>query len=146
MFKQIKQLFAVFDDQQPSMQKHDLKTAVAALLIEVMRADAKLEHDEQQTLTVTLKKYFNLTDTEVNELTNNAASSLDDSIDYFQFSKQINEHCSAEQRIEIIELLWRLAYADGEIDPQEDYVIRKVAGLLYVTHTDFIAAKIAATK
>ena len=111
-----------------------------------MRADTKLEHDEQRTLTVTLKKYFNLTDTEVNELTNNAASSLDDSIDYFQFSKQINEHCSAEQRIEIIELLWRLAYADGEIDPQEDYVIRKVAGLLYVTHTDFIAAKIAATK
>ena len=146
MFKQIKQLFAVFDDQEPSIEQHDLKTAVAALLIEVMRADTKLEHDEQRTLTVTLKKYFNLTDTEVNELTNNAASSLDDSIDYFQFSKQINEHCSAAQRIEIIELLWRLAYADGEIDPQEDYVIRKVAGLLYVTHTDFIAAKIAATK
>ncbi|ATG76179.1 tellurite resistance TerB family protein [Pseudoalteromonas sp. 1_2015MBL_MicDiv] len=146
MFKQIKQLFAVFDDQQPSMQKHDLKTAVAALLIEVMRADAKLKHDEQQTLTVTLKKYFNLTDIEVDELTTNATSSLDGAIDYFQFSKQINEHCSAVQRIEIIELLWRLAYADGEIDPQEDYVIRKVAGLLYVTHTDFIAAKIAATK
>ncbi|MBH0063276.1 TerB family tellurite resistance protein [Pseudoalteromonas sp. NZS71] len=146
MFKQIKQLFAVFDEQQPSMQEHDLKTAVAALLIEVMRADTKLEHDEQRTLTVTLKKYFNLTDIEVNELTNNAESSLDDSIDYFQFSKQVNEHCSAAQRIEIIELLWRLAYADGEIDPQEDYVIRKVAGLLYVTHTDFIAAKLAATK
>ena len=61
MFKQIKQLFAVFDEQQPSMQEHDLKTAVAALLIEVMRADTKLEHDEQRTLTVTLKKYFNLT-------------------------------------------------------------------------------------
>ena len=146
MFKQIKQLFAVFDDQEPSIEQHDLKTAVAALLIEVMRADTKLDHDEQRTLTVTLKKYFNLTDAEVEELTNNAASSLDGAIDYFQFSKQINEHCSAVQRIEIIELLWRLAYTDGEIDPQEDYVIRKVAGLLYVTHTDFIAAKIAATK
>lgn len=51
MFKQIKQLFAVFDDQEPSIEPHDLKTAVAALLIEVMRADTKLEHDEQQTLT-----------------------------------------------------------------------------------------------
>ncbi|GAA61646.1 hypothetical protein P20652_3535 [Pseudoalteromonas sp. BSi20652] len=146
MFKQIKQLFAVFDEQQPRMQEHDLKTAVAALLIEVMRADDKLDHNEAKTLTLTLKKYFNLTDSEVEELTTNAASSLDGAIDYFQFSKQINEHCSAAQRIEIIELLWRLAYADGEIDPQEDYVIRKVAGLLYVTHTDFIAAKIAATE
>jgi len=146
MFKQIKQLFAVFDDQQPTIEPHDFKTAVAALLIEVMRADNKLEHNEGKTLTVTLKKYFNLTNIEVEELTANAESSLDGAIDYFQFSKQINEHCSAEQRIEIIELLWRLAYADGEIDPQEEYVIRKVAGLLYVTHTDFIAAKIAATK
>jgi uncharacterized tellurite resistance protein B-like protein len=146
MFKQIKQLFAALDEQQPSMQEHDLKTAVAALLIEVMRADEKLDDDEQQILAVTLKKYFNLTESEVEELMNNAASTLDGAIDYFQFSKQINEHCNATQRIEIIELLWRLAYADGEIDPQEELVIRKVAGLLYVTHVDFIAAKIAATK
>jgi uncharacterized tellurite resistance protein B-like protein len=97
-------------------------------------------------LGVTLKNYFNSTESEVEELMNNAASTLDGAIDYFQFSKQINEHCNAAQRIEIIELLWRLAYADGEIDPQEELVIRKVAGLLYVTHVDFIAAKIAATK
>ena len=146
MFKQIKQLFATFDEQQPSIEQHDLKTAVAALLIEVMRADSKLDHNEQHTLTVTLKKYFNLTESEVDELTTNAVGSLDGAIDYFQFSKQINDHCSAAQRIEIIELLWRLAYADGEIDPQEEYVIRKVAGLLYVAHTDFIAAKLAATQ
>ncbi|MBB1370994.1 TerB family tellurite resistance protein [Pseudoalteromonas sp. SR45-4] len=146
MFKQIKQLFSVFDEQQPSMQEHDLKTAVAALLIEVMRADAKLDDNEQHTLTTTLKRYFALNDADVNELLNNANSSVDSATDYFQFSKQINQHCSAAQRIEIIELLWCLAYADGEIDPQEEYVIRKVAGLLYVTHVDFIAAKIAATK
>ena len=71
---------------------------------------------------------------------------LDDAIDYFQFSKQINNQCSAQQRIDIVELLWRLAYADGELDPQEEYVIRRVANLLYVTHEDFIAAKLAATK
>lgn len=146
MFTQIKQLFATFDEQQPSLQEHDLKTAVAALLIEVMRADTDLDHNEQQTLTATLKKYFNLNQSEVDELTHNAANSLDDAIDYFQFSKQINDHCDAAQRIEIIELLWRLAYADGKIDPQEEYVIRKVAGLLYVSHVDFIAAKLAAQK
>ena len=146
MFKQIKQLFSAFDEQPAQLQEHDLKTAVAALLIEVMRADREQQDDELKTLSLTLKKYFNLSDEDVSELMQSAGKSLDDAIDYFQFSKQINDQCSAEQRIEIIELLWRLAYADGEIDPQEDYVIRKVAGLLYVTHTDFIAAKIAATK
>ncbi len=146
MFKQIKQLFSTFNEQPNQMQEHDLKTAVAALLIEVMRADTEQQDDELKTLTFTLKKYFQLTDEEVDELMQSAGKSLDDAIDYFQFSKQINNQCSAEQRIEIIELLWRLAYADGELDPQEEYVIRRVANLLYVTHEDFIAAKLAATK
>ena len=87
-----------------------------------------------------------MSDEDVSELMQSAGKSLDDAIDYFQFSKQINDQCSAEQRIEIIELLWRLAYADGELDPQEEYVIRRVSNLLYVAHEDFIAAKLAATK
>ncbi|MGO2011403.1 MAG: TerB family tellurite resistance protein [Pseudoalteromonas sp.] len=146
MFKQIKQLFSSFDEQQPSLKEHDLKTAVAALLIEVMRADNELQEGEQQTLTFTLKKYFDLDDEAVAELTEQANQDLDEAIDYFQFSKQIKDQCSAEQRIEIIELLWRLAYADGELDAQEEHVIRRVASLLYVTHEDFIAAKLAVTK
>ncbi|BDF95807.1 MULTISPECIES: tellurite resistance TerB family protein [Pseudoalteromonas] len=146
MFKQIKQLFSSFNEQQSTMQEHDLKTAIAALLIEVMRADSEQQADELQTLALTLKKYFNLSDEDVAQLTEQAGKSLDEAIDYFQFSKQINAQCNAAQRIEIIELLWRLAYADGELDPQEEYVIRRVASLLYVTHEDFIAAKLAATK
>jgi len=146
MFKQIKQLFSSFNESQPSLKEHDLKTAVAALLIEVMRADNELQEDEQQTLAFSLKKYFDLDDEAVAELTKQASQDVDEAIDYFQFSKQINDQCSAEQRIEIVELLWRLAYADGELDTQEEHVIRRVASLLYVTHEDFIAAKLAATK
>ena len=145
MFKQIKLLFSTFNDQPAQIQEHDLKTAVAALLIEVMRADSEQQDDELQTLSATLKKYFNLNDADVSDLMQSAGKSLDEAIDYFQFSKQINSQCSAGQRIDIIELLWRLAYADGQLDPQEEYVIRRVANLLYVNHTDFIAAKLAAT-
>ncbi len=134
------------DNSQSNISEHDLKTAVAALLIEVMRADNELQDDEQQALNNTLKKYFSLSDEEVLELVEGASKNLDEAIDYFQFSKQINAQCSAEQRIDIIELLWRLAYADGELDKHEELVIRRVASLLYVTHEDFIAAKLAATK
>ncbi|HCV04015.1 MULTISPECIES: TerB family tellurite resistance protein [Pseudoalteromonas] len=146
MLNKIKQLFSTMSESQSSISEHDLKTAVAALLIEVMRADDELQDDEQQTLNETLKKYFSLTDEAVEELIDGASQSLDDAIDYFQFSKQINAQCSAEQRIDIIELLWRLAYADGNLDKHEELVIRRVASLLYVTHEDFIAAKLAATK
>ena len=146
MLNKIKQLFSTMSESQSSISEHDLKTAVAALLIEVMRADDELQDDEQQTLNETLKKYFSLTDEAVEELIDGASQSLDDAIDYFQFSKQINAQCSAEQRIDIIELVWRLAYADGNLDKHEEMVIRRVASLLYVTHEDFIAAKLAATK
>ena len=146
MLNKIKQLFSTMSESQSSISEHDLKTAVAALLIEVMRADDELQDDEQQTLNETLKKYFSLTGEAVEELIEGASQSLDDAIDYFQFSKQINAQCSAEQRIDIIELLWRLAYADGNLDKHEEMVIRRVASLRYVTHEDFIAAKLAATK
>ncbi|EWH04754.1 hypothetical protein AT00_18090 [Pseudoalteromonas lipolytica SCSIO 04301] len=146
MLSKIKQLFSAMDNSQSNISEHDLKTAVAALLIEVMRADNELQDDEQQALNNTLKKYFSLSDEEVLELVEGASKNLDEAIDYFQFSKQINAQCSAEQRIDIIELLWRLAYADGELDKHEELVIRRVASLLYVTHEDFIAAKLAATK
>ena len=146
MLSKIKQLFSVMDNSQSNISEHDLKTAVAALLIEVMRADNELQDDEQQALNNTLKKYFSLSDEEVLELVEGASKNLDEAIDYFQFSKQINAQCSAEQRIDIIELLWRLAYADCELDKHEELVIRRVASLLYVTHEDFIAAKLAATK
>ena len=58
MLNKIKQLFSAMDDTQSNISEHDLKTAVAALLIEVMRADSELQDDEQQTLNDTLKKYF----------------------------------------------------------------------------------------
>ena len=78
MFKQIKQLFSSIDQQDYDIEQHDLKTAVAALLIEVMRADNDLQADEQHTLSLTLKKYFDLTDEAVDELTEQASASLDD--------------------------------------------------------------------
>ena len=42
----------------------------------------------------------------------------------------------------MIEDLWRIAYSDERIDKYEDYVIRKVADLIYVTHSDFIKSKL----
>lgn len=123
----------------------DFKTAVAALLVEVMRSDNEVEQSEQQTLTVLLQKYFDIDEQDVSTLVDAASADLDKSIDYFQFSKQINDHTSAQERIEIIELLWRMAYADGELDKYEEHVIRRVADLLYVSHTDFIQAKLTVT-
>ena len=144
MLENLKRLFNSFNEVTTENEVPDFKTAVAALLVEVMRADDELQAQEQEMILALLQKHFGLSIEEASTLVSDASSSLDDAIDYYRFSKQINDNTSAEQRIEILELLWQLAYADGKLDRYEEHVIRKVADLLYVTHSDFIRAKLAA--
>lgn len=145
MLNNLKRFFNSLQLQPQQDDSPDFKTSVAALLVEVMRADSELQEDERKAMVVLLQKYFDLGEEEVNNLITAASQDLDEAIDYFRFSKQINDNTNAQERIEIIELLWRLAYADGQLDKHEEHVIRRVADLLYVTHNDFIQAKLAAT-
>ncbi|MEJ2426718.1 MAG: TerB family tellurite resistance protein, partial [Candidatus Thiodiazotropha sp.] len=64
------------------------------------------------------------------------------STDYFQFTSLINKHYSAEQKVWLIEALWRVAFADQKLHQYEEHVIRRLSELLYVPHSDFIAAKL----
>ncbi|WP_105213157.1 tellurite resistance TerB family protein [Pseudoalteromonas sp. T1lg22] len=144
MLEHIKQFFTSLAATPEQPRLPDFKISVAALLVEVMRADSELQAQEQASLQALLQKYFALDMEQVNTLIKAATRDLDDAIDYFRFSKQINDNTSAEQRVEIVQLLWQLAYADGELDKHEEHVVRRVADLLYVTHNDFIKAKLAA--
>ncbi|WP_105190285.1 tellurite resistance TerB family protein [Pseudoalteromonas sp. T1lg48] len=144
MLEHIKLFFTSLAATHDQPQLPDFKIAVAALLIEVMRADSELQAQEQEVLQALLQKYFALDQAQVSTLIQAATLDLDEAIDYFRFSKQINDHTSAEQRVEIVQLLWQLAYADNELDKHEEHVVRRVADLLYVTHNDFIKAKLAA--
>ena len=64
--------------------------------------------------------------------------------DYQQFTGLMNEHFTQPQKIEVIESMWTVAYADAHLDAHENHVISKVAGLLHVTHGEYIAAKMRA--
>jgi uncharacterized tellurite resistance protein B-like protein len=64
-----------------------------------------------------------------------------DSTDYFQFTRLINEHYSADQKVDLVEKLWLIAFSDRELHHYEEHVIRRLAELLYVPHSAFIAAK-----
>jgi uncharacterized tellurite resistance protein B-like protein len=62
--------------------------------------------------------------------------------DFFQFTSKINENYSLEQRIKMLELLWQVAYADGELASIEEHIIRKIADLLHLRHSEFIQTKL----
>jgi len=120
---------------------HQLKLATAALLIEMMQQDHKVHEVERETVRESLQKEFDLTTDETDELFRLAAEEADDAVDYHQFTSLIARYCSQEQKIKVVEYLWRIAYADRHLDAVEEHMIRRLADLIYVSHRDFIQTR-----
>ncbi|MBN1007993.1 TerB family tellurite resistance protein [Amphritea pacifica] len=130
------------ESDAPSDPQAIISLASAALMVEVLLSDYERKPEEQKTLLEVLKTSFSLDQITADELLKQAEKAQRDATDYFRFTSQINEICSPEEKISLIENLWRVAYADGELHHYEEHVIRRIADLIYVSHTDFITAKL----
>lgn len=143
MLNQIKLFFEQHIALPPTTQYNEekLQIACAALLIEMMHMDERLEEQEQASIVNRLETLFSLSDEQTNALMALADQQRKAATDYFQFTHLINQTFSSAQKIGLIESLWRVAYADGELSLYEEHLVRKISDLLYVSHTDFIIAK-----
>lgn len=119
-----------------------LELATAALLCEVVRADYQAETKELDALRSMLRKRFSLDHASVDELMTLAADEADQAVDHFQFVRLVNDHYDYADKVGLVELMWRLAYADDQLDALEEHRIRKLADLLFVRHSDFIRTKL----
>jgi uncharacterized tellurite resistance protein B-like protein len=120
-----------------------LRIATAALLAEVMRLDGRAEGERDAVLRV-VQARFGLSDEDAHALVELADAEAREAIDYYQFTSLINRAFGAEDRARIVELMWEIAYADATLSAHEQHVIRKVAELLYVPQSAYIAAKLRA--
>lgn len=119
-----------------------LEIACSVLLCEVMLADGQLDNAEQQKLKDIISSQFQLTRDEVTEIIKHSLLLCENATDFYQFTSKINEHYRPEQRIKMLELLWQVAYADGELASIEEHIIRKIADLLHLRHSEFIQTKL----
>lgn len=122
--------------------EHAVRLAMASLMIEVAESDYHDAPEERESVLNIVKNSFDLSDTETNEIVDLARKEHADAIDYFQFTSLINQHYSAAQRIELIEKLWIIAFADNQLDKHEEHVIRRIADLIHVAHSDFMKTKL----
>jgi uncharacterized tellurite resistance protein B-like protein len=139
----IKQFFSAELEITQTDDSHTLQLAAAALLIELSRADFQRDTEEQQAVEKALQKTFSLNQNELQTLIDLAEQEAKDATSLYQFTRLINDNYSLEQKSRLIELMWQVALADGEICKYEDHLIRKVAELLYVPHQVFIRSKLA---
>jgi uncharacterized tellurite resistance protein B-like protein len=121
-----------------------LNLAVAALLVEVLRADDEVDPAERGQVVESLGLQLGLSVSEGQELLQLAEQRVDEAYDLYQFTSQVNRALSAGEKLRLVEQLWRVASADAVIHKYEEHVIRRIADLLHVPHRDFIAAKLRA--
>jgi len=119
-------------------QKH---LAIAALLIEVAMADHVFDEREMLSLQHHLKQKFAITDSQIAELIDLAKDESAESTSLHQFTSLVHQHCNPQEKFELLISMWELAFADSELNKYEEYIIRKVADLIYVSHAEFVRAK-----
>lgn len=129
-------------DADPEAREREIQYATAALLLEVAKADFEQDELERAVIVAMLRDTFDLDENTLQSLVKMAETATRDATDVYQFTMLVNEHYHYEDKARLIENLWRVAYADGRLDRYEEQFIRKVAGLIYVAHSDFIKAKI----
>ena len=144
MIAALKALFETPAREEPESQQHRMQLAAAALLIETARADFTQDAAEQDKLQELLSSALDLTASEVHELVTAAENRVDGATSLYEFTRVINDHYSAEQKLQLISAMWTVAYADGDLDKYEEHLIRQVAELTYVPHQEYIKSKLAA--
>ncbi len=128
------------------LTEEGLRLATAVLLIEVTRADHHVKQEEREVVIKALRKSFDLTGKEIDELIILAEEEVKGATSLFQFTHLIDKGFPYEKKREVVRQLWQVALSDDEMDKYEVHLIRKVADLLHVSHGDFIAAKQEARK
>ena len=150
MIGNLKEFFDKHFVSSPSLTEETtektIEFAAAVLMFEISRADSSIDTEEREVIDKALVEHFNLSQSEANELLALAEKEVDHSISLSEFTRAINDSLDAEDKVKIVELLWRVALADAVLDKYEEYFIRKIADLLYVSHKDYIRTKLKVTE
>ena len=143
MLKSIQNIFQHRKQEvSDSSETYQRELAYASLLVEVIKSDEKFDDRELAELFDVLSRKLKIQNDELHNFAELAKKKSDDSTSLFEFTREINDKYEYDEKVKLIEDLWRIAYSDGRLDKYEDYVIRKVADLIYVTHSDFIKSKL----
>ena len=133
------------DEVDEGTREQACNLAVAALLVEVLRADYATADAERRQVVESLRGMLGLGEAECAELLVEAEQQVDKAHDLHQFTAEINRALAHEEKVRVVEQMWRVARSDETVHKYEEHIIRRVSDLLHVSHREFIAAKLRAS-
>ncbi|MBT5227840.1 MAG: TerB family tellurite resistance protein [Proteobacteria bacterium] len=118
------------------------RLAAAALLFEAAMSDYDLGEEERTTIQQLVREQFDLDDADASALATLAQQRVRESVGLHGFTSLINQHWSEKDRLNLVEQMWRVVYADGRLDDHELHLMRKIQRLLHIPQNDFVSAKL----
>lgn len=145
MIDTFKKLFSRADDPRATeggAGRHRIAVATCALLLEMAAVDGEFSGEEQDVILHALTSTHGVGADEARSIMEAALAELEGSIDLWQFARIINKEYSVEEKVQTIEAVWRVIYADGRLDGHEDHLVHRLADLLRLSHSQLIEAKL----
>ena len=138
--KLFKNLFKTKEIEEESKDS-SIQKSICSLMIEVAYADNQLDESELKEMANSLSK-LDIEKEEIQEIVDATLAKSKESISFYEHTRILNDQLDYDQKKEVLNSVWAIAFADGEMDKHEEHLIRRIADLLYLNHKDFISAKL----
>ncbi len=142
MFDVLKKMFGSDNGTTPAKPDADqLAVAATALMVQLARVDSSEDDIELDTIAECATRSKQVSDTEAQAIVADARAIADDATSLYEFTELLNDNLDQQGKAEILESIWRVAFADGRIDKYEEQLIRRIADLLHLNHREYMECR-----
>ena len=127
--------------QEGGLASFEIELTAAVLAYEIARIDGIVSNAELDVLMEEIKKISKKVDKEESEIIKIIEIYSNDSVSFFEFVEDINKNYSKEEKLSLLAFMWRIAYADGKLEVDEERLIRRVADLIKIKDFDVLKLK-----
>ena len=145
MIKKIKDLITKISNKEEIEESSNilqLDRACAALLVEIAFADKDFDEREKESLKESLLKSYAIDIETINEIINDAEKTVNESTSLYEYTRTVNDEFEYPQKLNLLENLWKVAYADETLDKYEEHLLRRISDLIHISHSDYINVKL----
>ena len=145
MINKIKDLISNFSKKEELNEEPDLSllnNACAALLVEIAFADKDFEEREKQSLKESLIQTYGIEESKIQEIIDDAQLTVNESTSLYGYTRIVNDEFEYNDKLDLLRNLWKVAYADGNLDKYEEHLLRKISDLIHISHSDYINIKL----
>ena len=145
MINKIKELITKFGNKEEIEEESDLSklnNACAALLVEIAFADKEFDETEKTSLKLTLMETYAIEEADIDEIIKDAENTVAESTSLYGYTRIVNDEFEYDDKLSLLNNLWKVAYADGNLDKYEEHLIRKISDLIHISHSDYINIKL----